>query len=219
MSENKHIIWSNLNLDIEDGWREAYEEHCEINGLDFDPEDEGAIYEYMVETNGEYLGDEHMNLNIQLSQPIIAIADLGLWNGRRTGYKEIESGNIKDCLRCMNDYDTFYVDSQGDLRHDSIHHDGTNHILYRVFKDDVIEEQIEDFKNKIYEGSITREDIDAVTRRLGDEIGKVYGWEFGNDKSIDDKLADANAKAELSQQSAVSSQQLAQFDKVEECER
>lgn len=80
MSSNKHIIWSNLNLDIEDGWREAYAEVIEINNWDEDPEDEYEIYQYMVETNGFYLDDERMNLDIELSTRIIAIADLGLWN-------------------------------------------------------------------------------------------------------------------------------------------
>ena len=29
-----------------------------------------------------------------------------------------------------------------------------------------------------YDGIATRSDITRVTRRLGDEIGKVYGWTF-----------------------------------------
>ena len=48
----------------------------------------------MYEINGEYLNDERENLDIQLSQPILVIGDLGMWNGRRMGYKEIASGNI-----------------------------------------------------------------------------------------------------------------------------
>ncbi len=49
----------------------------------------------MYEINGDYLDDERMNLDVQLSQPILVIADLGLWHGRRMGYKEIPSGNIR----------------------------------------------------------------------------------------------------------------------------
>lgn len=52
----------------------------------------------MYEINGDYLNDERSNLNIQLSRPILVIGDLELWHGRRMGYKEIESGNISDCL-------------------------------------------------------------------------------------------------------------------------
>lgn len=43
----------------------------------------------MYERNSEYLDDERMNLDIQLDKPILVIVDLGLWNGRYSGYKEI----------------------------------------------------------------------------------------------------------------------------------
>ena len=88
MNEDKHIIWSNYDLDYED-WRGDLEaEYPELS------EDERISL--MYEINGHYLDDERMNLNVQLSQPILVIGDLGLWNGRRMGYKEIPSGNIRD---------------------------------------------------------------------------------------------------------------------------
>ena len=108
----------------------------------------------------------------------LVVADLGLWNGRRTGYKEIPSGNIRDCLYSDYDYTTWYVDRNGDFRCDDTHHDGTNHYLYRVYKDNVSQAQKDRLKEKIYNGTATRADIVRVTRRLGDEIGKVYGWSF-----------------------------------------
>lgn len=64
----------------------------------------------------------------------------------------------------------------GDLRCDASHHDGTNHYLYRVYKDGVTETQIDNLKDKIYCGKATRADITRVTRRLGDDIAKVYGF-------------------------------------------
>ena len=174
---DRHIIWSDANLDIED-WREGYKDYLEANELDLNPNDEDAIYLWMCETNGEYLEDERANLNIQLPEEILVIADLGLWNGRPMGYKEIPSGNIKDCLYSDTDYTEWYVDKYGDLRADAIHHDGTNHYLYRVYKASATETQRENLKEKIYCGKATRADITRVTRRLGDEIGKVYGWDF-----------------------------------------
>ena len=144
----RHIIWSNLSLDVDD-WREAYKEFLEANELDADPNDENGLYEYMVETNDEYLTDERLNLNVRLSQPIIVIGDLGLWNGRRSGYKMIDSGNIKDCLFSDTDYTEWYVDKYGDLRADAVHHDGTNHYLYRAFKDGVSDTQKENLQYKI----------------------------------------------------------------------
>ena len=134
----------------------------------------------MYEINNRYLDDERVNLNIQLDQPILVIADLGLWNGRRTGYQEISSGNIRDCLYSGRDieYATWYVDKLGDLRCDAIHHDGTNHLLYRTYKPGARDSQIDLLKEKLYYGKAVRTDITRITRRLGDEIGKVYGWDF-----------------------------------------
>lgn len=167
---DRHIIWSNEDLDLED-WRDDLAE-------EFPEHSDDELYEIMCEMNAAQLSDERINLDIQLSQPILVVADLGLWYGRRTGYKEIESGNIRDCLYSNYDYTTWYVDSNGDFRCDDIHHDGTNHYLYRVYKDGVSESQKERLKEKLYEGTATRADIVRITRRLGDEIGKVYGWSF-----------------------------------------
>ena len=174
---DRHIIWSNQNLDVDD-WREDYKEFLEANELDDNPNDEQALYEWMVETNGDYLYDERANLNIQLSQPIIVIGDIGRWNGRVMGYKDIPSGNIRDCLYSEMDDSTWYVDRLGDLRCDAVHHDGTNHYLYRAYKENASEAQIDRLKEKLYSGTATRSDVTRVTKRLGDEIGRVYGWRF-----------------------------------------
>ena len=172
---DRHIIWSNMNLEADD-WRDSYKEYLEINGLDDDPDDENKLYEYMVEANDDYLSDERQNLDIQFSQPIIVIGDLGRWNGRVTGYKMIDSGNIKDCLYADTDYTEWYVDKYGDLRADAVHHDGANYYLYRVLKDGVTDTQIENLQDKIYNGKATRADITRVTKRLGDDIAGVYGF-------------------------------------------
>ena len=170
MSDGKHIIWSNYDLDYED-WRDDLEaEYPDLT------EDERITL--MYEINGDYLDDERVNLNVQLSRPILVIGDLGLWYGRRMGYKEIDSGNIRDCLYSGRDdmYSTWYVDRLGDLCCDAIHHDGTNHYLYRTYKDGVRESQIDLLKDKLYRGIATRADITRITRRLGDDIAKVYGF-------------------------------------------
>lgn len=169
---DRHVIWSNIDLDLDD-WRDDLK--AEYPGL---TEDE--MYRLMNEINDDYLDDERINLNIQLSEPIIAIGDLGLWNGRRSGYRMIESGNIRDCLYSDRDIDyaEWYVDKYGDFRADMIHHDGTNYILYRVFKDGTTDWQKENLKEKIYNGMAARADITRVTRRLGDEIAKVRGFDI-----------------------------------------
>lgn len=170
MKADRHIIWSNYDLNYEDWRLDLESEYPDLS----DRERENLMYEI----NGNYLDDERANLNIQLSQPILVIADLGRWNGRFPGYKEIPSGKISDCLYGDTDYSTWFVDKNGDMRCEAIHHDGTNFYLYRTYKDGATEAQIDRLKEKIYNGTATRADITRVTRRLGDEIGKVYGWEF-----------------------------------------
>ena len=168
MTVDRHIIWSNYDLDYED-WRDDLEaEYPDLT--------EGERIALMYEINGVYLDDERMYLDVQLSQQILVIADLGLWHGRRMGYKEIASGRISDCLYSDTDYSTWYVDRLGDLRCDAIHHDGTNHYLYRTYKPGVRQSQIEKLKEKLYFGTATRADITRITRRLGDDIAKVYGF-------------------------------------------
>ena len=83
---DRHIIWSDISLDLDD-WRESLEEL-------YPGYSDDELYDIMVKSNAENLYDERVNLNIQLSQPIIVIGDLGRWNGRVSGYKMIDSGNI-----------------------------------------------------------------------------------------------------------------------------
>ena len=170
MDETKHIVWSDINLDLED-WREALEENNP--GVS-----EDRLYELMADYNAMNLDDERGNLDIQLPREIIVIADLGLWDGRKQGYKMIDSGNIKDCLYSDCDYNEWYVDKKGDLRCVAHHHDGTNYYLYRAVKENATDDQVSRLQNRIYNREVTKADISRVTERLGDKIGAVYGWEF-----------------------------------------
>ena len=170
MTEKDHLIWSDARLSFED-WRDDLED-------EFPDLSEEELYRIMYERNAEALEDERANLDIQLPRPILVIGDLGLWYGRRIGYLEIPTGNIRDCLYSDCDMNTWFVDRCGDLRCDAIHHDGVNHYLYRTYKDSATDAQIERLKEKLFEGTATRSDITRVTRRLGDIIGGVYGWSF-----------------------------------------
>ena len=167
---DKHIIWSNENLDYED-WREE----LEAQFFDFTDSERRQL---MHELNRMYLDDERDSLNIKLNAPILVIGDLGRMNGRTTGYREFESGNIADCLNCTADFYTFYVDNAGDMRCDATHEDGVDYYLYRVYKVFATDEQKDALKEKIYNGTATRADIEAVTLGIGERIARVYGWEI-----------------------------------------
>lgn len=142
----KHIIWSNMNLDIKD-WRDDYKDKC--------------------------LEDERWNLDKVVDGRILVVADLGLWNGRRSVYKIIDSGNIQDILSFTYDYVEFYGDGYN-IRGTEVHHDGTNYYLYRVIRED---RNIDNLLSAIYNGEeITSSKLNYYTKSLYKPVAEVYGW-------------------------------------------
>ena len=105
---------------------------------------------------------------------LIAIADIGRWNGRFSGYKELKQ--LCTIMYSSCDYEKVYIDSNGDLRKEESHHDGSNSILYRYWKDGLTDEQKENFMDKIYKGKCTQKDITRYTRKAGLGIANAFGW-------------------------------------------
>lgn len=168
----KHIIWSDMNLNLDD-WKDTL--------LEENPAyTEEEMYQRMFALNSLYLCDERLNLSsIILERPILVIGDLGLWNGRRSGYKLINSGKVSDCLFSKEIGDTcWYVDERGNFRGELHHHDGTNYMLYRGIRPWVSEENLNALTSRIYEGKDFSQQLARLTFRLGDLIGDVYGWTF-----------------------------------------
>lgn len=174
---NKHIIWSNYNLNLDD-WMEGIKENLDINEVDYSGWSREQFEDMMWETNNEYFHDEQLNLNIPTEGRIIAIADLGLWNGRRSGYKLKNDHNIRACLSFDADcgYGEWWVDSHNNLRSRQTHHDGTNFLLYREVKPETTSDQLDNLCGKIYQGKATSRDITKYTRSLGKRVKNVYGW-------------------------------------------
>ena len=167
----KRIIWSDLNINYED-WKESYKEFIEINGLDADPEDPDKLYEYVHETLTHYLNDEFVNLNVPTEGRVIAIADLGLWNGRKQGYR-ILTKSVNSLFIVNEDYNEYYSDGYN-IKATCVHHDGVNYIEYRVIRED---RNIQNLLNDIYDGKeITRKQLNYYTKSLHPYVAKVYGW-------------------------------------------
>lgn len=171
----KRVLWTNFDFNTDD-WKESFEDYIQANELDINPNDENALYDYIQETNSIFLDDLRSNLNIKLDNPIIAIVNLGLWNGRHTAYKLINSGKIADCFSTSCDYAEWAVDGYGNLVSEQSHHDGTNYVTYRVLKENLSDQQIDNFFEKIYHNAFSGRDISRYTRKIGPEIGKVFGW-------------------------------------------
>lgn len=174
---NPHIIWSNYNLNLED-WIEDIKENLDINGIDHSNWSESMFYQEMVNLNDMYFEDEKCNLDIPTEGRIIEIADLGLWNGRRMGYKLKDEKNIRACLSfdADCDYGEWWVDSHNNLRSKQNHHDGTNYTLYREVKPEITSDQLDNFCWKLYRGKATSKDITKYTRAIGKQVRNVYGW-------------------------------------------
>lgn len=162
---NKRVIWGNIDMDIAD-WEDYFVE-------EFDYElTEDEKYHEMQKLNDIYIEDEIDNLSMRLDGRILAIADLGLWNGRRQGYK-IMGRNLNDIF-CTNSELVEWFTEDGDLKSKQIHHDGTNYITYRMIKED---KNIDNLTNMIYNGEeVSNQRLSAYTKRLGDVVSKVYGW-------------------------------------------
>jgi len=160
VNKQKRIIWTNNDYDE---WKEAL--------LAYGEEEESLTYERYYDDCSINLDDERCNLNKEVDGYIVAFADLGLWNGRYKGAKLVGT-NVKDILVQMNDYDTIYCDPFN-VKHESIHHDGTNRILYRVAKD---KEHAERLVNLIAYHDMSEEQFRRATKSLRPYVAKVYGW-------------------------------------------
>ena len=122
----------------------------------------------------ETLDWRRKQLNVKLDIDVVVIADLGLWNGRRSGYKVYHNPNLSQLLTSCCDWCDWYLDSH-DFRCDATHHDGTNHLLYRVFRKGLSETQKQNFLNKIYFGKVTSNDITKYTKSLKPFVAPLVG--------------------------------------------
>lgn len=165
-----HTVWSNSSDHI-DKLIIDLKESGEYPDLDDD-----ELWCEACKLNSFYLDDQKINLDIQLSSPIVCIADIGRWNGRFSGYKKIESGNIKDCLYSECDVCTWFVDQDEELKCTAKHHDGTNNYLYRQLKENLSLDDWEDFEFLLIAGDFTEKDLDKYSTPIGSYISKVYGW-------------------------------------------
>ena len=107
MPEQKHIIWSNIDLDLDDWYDDLHEEYPALG--------EEGLRDMMYQYNFEYFSDAQSQLDMYVGSPILVLANLGLWDGRHRGFGEIKSGNIKDCMETDYEYAEWRVGSKYDF--------------------------------------------------------------------------------------------------------
>lgn len=126
MDNNTKFVWSD---DIDDmfGSEEQqlayYNDYAEANELELKEKIDDDVIDCLNETNNIYLDDflyEFGNVEV------LAIADLGLWYGRRAGGR---IGLLRDVIcRTFEDYNTIcYLPEEHCFEVKAVHHDGTNY--------------------------------------------------------------------------------------------
>ena len=124
--------------------------------------------------------DEKRNLNKTVDGIIVAFADLGLWNGRFTGAK-VYTAKINSILDlCGCDDGHFYSDHRN-VQSSLFHHDGTNHLTYRIAKDRKTAERIFWLADS---GKLTWDYFRRNTKSLTPIVAKIYGWTWGKAKKV-----------------------------------
>lgn len=115
---------------------------------------------------------EKANLNKTLPNDIIAIADIGLWDGRRTGGK-LFSNNLNEILYIgsCDELKVFY--DRYDVQSVMSHHDGSHFVTYRMLKDGVDGDELLD--RLVYGGGLSSRDITRFTTSLVPYVKEVYG--------------------------------------------
>lgn len=116
--------------------------------------------------------DEECNLDKELDGRILAMADMGLWYGRRTGYKVL-SNNLKDILSGIGcDEFRVYADKYN-VKAEGYHHDGRNYVEYRELRED---RNYQNLLDKLYSGEpVSRACINYYTKSLRGKIKEIYG--------------------------------------------
>lgn len=140
------------------------------------------LYEECGFSNQLWYDDTETELQHCDQGELVAIANLGRWNGRYSGYKILKS--LPDVLCTSCDDEELYIDSNGDLRKSESHHDGDNFILYRYWKEGLSDTQKENFLDKIYNGNCSQKDITRYTRKAGIEIAEAFGWKVRGIKKV-----------------------------------
>lgn len=168
-NNNQHTIWTNEP--------DAITALMEDYNAEYGDEDEQLDYYAAAELNDEYRHDEISNLESANAGEILAIADLGLWNGRCSGYTTYKK--LTDVLETMPNYDAyirFYVDEHGEFCGRFTHHDGINSVIYRERRPNCSEEMWNHLLETMMEDDDYSNLVELCTMPLGTKIQAIYGW-------------------------------------------
>ena len=145
-------------------------EHLKENNMEFENVD---VTDIIYEELGMWFEDEQSNLYKQLNGNILAIASVGKWNKRVSGYK-ILGNNLNEILTCNIGCDEkeVYCDTYN-VKAVGYHHDGQNFVEFREIREN---KNIDKFLGKLYSNEpVSRNEINYYTKSLRPYIKVLYG--------------------------------------------
>lgn len=174
----KRIIYSTNSWDFEEA-KKDYKDFLEDNEYENINEllkDDNNIYDYINEINRHNWDDIQGELNKEIDNEIIAIASLGLWNGKTTGYKLLETGNLKEILFSFTNCDDieFYTENRK-VYGVGYHHDGRNYAEFRKIKNGLSQNQYDKLLNSIYYDKDSSKYIKMYTTSIYKDIKNIIG--------------------------------------------
>lgn len=173
---NEHVIYDNDACAYD--FEEARRNLAEALGESPDEVSDTAVWDYIADETSRWHGDEKRNLDRPLDGRILCCGSLGLWWGRPTGYRIIDERNLNAILdqACRDSY-TYRVYFDGrDICAADGHHDGTNCYTFREIREDVGEDALDNFLDRLTDGTATDADMERFTRSLAPYVCEIYGW-------------------------------------------
>lgn len=163
----------NTEYDFEQA-KKDYIENCENN----EPSDD-TIYQFINDSVNIWFDDEKANLDVMTSngENILAVASIGRWDGRKSGYKEL-GNKLNDIFSVWESCDDIkiYVEN-GNVKGKGYHHDGINYVTFRKWASNVSDAIKEKTLNALYMGSDKASYfVKKYTKSLSQDVAKVYGW-------------------------------------------
>lgn len=188
MANNTFKNYTIYSCDVDDQFPneqeniEAYIEFCEMNDIEIEDKNninEDDLREFLEDTNNEYwdtmISEVDFYENKHGCNMCVIQGDMGLWNGRRTGYHI--TNNLSNALSYGEGERDVYIENNK-LMIKINHHDGTNYHHIRVLTKmgvNYYHNHIDDVNTSNYE---LMEHI-FNSNRLSKEVRvfhDIYGW-------------------------------------------
>lgn len=168
LEENKRIYTSEPDYD----WaKQSLIERRQEDGEPIEDITDEDIWQEAYELASMNYDDERSNLNKDLGNDIICIADVGTWCGRHRAYCVIGT-NLNGVLRSHVGDITVEFDGVDIIASES-HHDGCNSYVFREVKPNAPES----FKEKLeFHEYISDNEFKKHTRSLRPYVKQIYGW-------------------------------------------